>query len=125
MTEGEFEILFKELPTSTNPGLLISRYYCKKYNIQVTPNIIIMFNSLLKDFKRETVLLAVCSMSDSAEIKGSPYGLIKHICLKLITNSTVPTPESLNDSMKSMDKKIKSSKKTTLDIRSPFDDGTK
>jgi hypothetical protein len=81
MSENLADFYFQKLYTEKNVGLLLARFYCEAFDLQINKSIIITFNKLLKMYGRETIFFSIMDMYDMENINHDKiYPLITYLC---------------------------------------------
>jgi len=110
------------LEEDTNPGLLLTKFYCEIFELPFSVTHIKMFNRLVKLYGRKTVFSSIVEISSNSDLNHTNIvGLLTYVCKKQLEKREVVPPNSLVDLVKQRLDKI-NGVKLPINIGSPFDD---
>lgn len=121
--ENTSEFFYEKLKGSTNPGAVLAAHYCSLYSMEMSKNVVIMCNRLIKVFGRFTVFFSILDMAGSyPELVENPYPLLYTICKRKFETAhgdiLIPSHESLDNLLSSIDKELKQIRKKNIKIPS-------
>ena len=116
--ENQAEYYYDQLSTSTNIGLTMAKFYSGIFGTEISRNIIISMNRLIKMFGRFTVYFAILDMfgmEDRVDNKENPLPLLTYFCKKRTEEkyniSLSASNEDLTKTIKEIERKIASVRK--------------
>ena len=125
--ENAAEFFWEQLSTTTNPALVLSRFYGEVFDKEYGRPEVIMFNRLLRLYSKFTIYLSILDMSsmDNINFEGGTFGLLNYFCKKRLEEkfgiSTLPNSENLDKDIKQLEKEIEKQKHIKLKVR-PIDE---
>jgi hypothetical protein len=121
--ENAAEFFYEQLSTTTNPALVLSRFYGEVFDRQYGRSEVIMFNRLLKLYSKFTIYFSILDMTsmDNINFESGTFGLLSYFCKKRleqkIGESTYNNLIDLEKEITKLEKLIEKQKTTKLKVR--------
>lgn len=120
--EGTANIYYERLfAEGANKGAVMAKFFSELFEIQLSPQNIIMFSKLIKLYGAENVFFATLSSYETGADPSKIYGLLAYICKKKLTEQK-DKANSVSLEKYVEEYNNKTNRTTKLKIRSPFDD---
>ncbi len=121
--ENAAEFFYEQLSTTTNPALVLSRFYGEVFNREYGRPEVIMFNRLLRIYSKYTVYFSILDMSsmDNINFEAGTFGLLSYFCKKRIEQKfgiQVSNLINLDKDVDRLEKDIEKQKNIKLEARS-------
>jgi hypothetical protein len=119
--ENVSEFYYEQLKDTTNPALVLSRFFGSLFSRDYGRSEVILFNRLLKIYGRFTVYFSLLDMTSMTEINfDNIYGLISYFAKKRIEQKygiLVIETRSLDKEVGVLEKLIAKQKKVKLNVQ--------
>ncbi len=91
MDENLSEQFLDELNTTTNPSVVLTRFYCQLYALTGFKEYIKVFGKLVRAYSRKNIFLAILDTYDMDDFRPeSPYALLTYFLKKRIESKVNP-----------------------------------
>ncbi len=121
--ENAAELFYEQLSTTTNPALVLSRFYGTVFEREYGRPEVIMFNRLLKLYSKFTIYFSILDMTsmDNINFEAGTFGLLSYFCKKRIEqkfgNASANSLVNLEKDIDRLLKNIDTMKNRHLEVR--------
>jgi hypothetical protein len=120
--ENAAEFFYEQLSTTTNPALVLSRFYGEVFDREYSRSEVIMFNRLLRLYSKFTIYFSILDMTsmDNINFESGTFGLLSYFCKKRLEQKVGESSsnlKSLDKEVNQLEKEIEKQKHTKLKVR--------